>query len=106
MRSQMSGRANIRTQSITWMVPLAKHAESAVQKTVRYGLMPAGPAGDFAGCNSHGLGIPAGSKKKEAAWGFIKWALSKETAPLLVQAHGYPSVSRPSVIPSPECRTA
>ena len=65
MRSQMSGRANIRTQSITWMVPLAKHAESTVQKTVRYGLMPAGPAGNFSGCNSHGLGIPAGSKKKD-----------------------------------------
>ena len=37
MRSQMSGRANIRTQAITWMVPLAKHAESKVRKTVRYG---------------------------------------------------------------------
>ena len=79
MRSQMSGRANMRTQAITWMVPLAKHAESVVKKTVRYGLMPAGPAGNFPGSNSHGLGIPAGSKKKEAAWEFIKWALSKET---------------------------
>jgi multiple sugar transport system substrate-binding protein len=58
MRSQMSGRANIRTQAITWMVPLAKHAESTVQKTVRYALMPAGPAGNFPGSNSHGLGIP------------------------------------------------
>ena len=47
MRSQMSGRANIRTQAITWMVPLAKHAESTVQKTVRYGLMPAGPDGQL-----------------------------------------------------------
>ena len=47
-----------------------------VKKTVRYGLMPAGPKGNFPGSNSHGLGIPAGSKKKEAAWEFIKWALS------------------------------
>ena len=47
MRSQMSGRANMRTQAITWMVPLAKHAESTVQKTVRYGLMPAGPDGQL-----------------------------------------------------------
>jgi multiple sugar transport system substrate-binding protein len=102
MRSQMSGRANIRTQSITWMVPLAKHAESTVQKTVRYGLMPSGPAGNFAGCNSHGLGIPTGSKKKEAAWEFIKWALSKETLAMVVKDHGYPSVCRLSIINSRE----
>ena len=35
MRSQMSGRANMRTQAITWSVPLAKDPESKVQKTVR-----------------------------------------------------------------------
>ncbi|MCW5747665.1 MAG: extracellular solute-binding protein [Alphaproteobacteria bacterium] len=102
MRSQMAGRANIRTQAITWMVPLAKHAESTVQKTVRYGLMPAGPDGNFPGSNSHGLGIPAGSKKKEAAWEFIKWALSKETLAMVVKNHGYPSVCRRSIIDSPE----
>jgi multiple sugar transport system substrate-binding protein len=102
MRSQISGRANMRTQAITWMVPLAKHAESKVQKTVRYGLMPAGPNGNFPGSNSHGLGIPAGSKKKEAAWEFIKWALSKETVAMIVKNHGYPSVCRLSVIKSPE----
>jgi multiple sugar transport system substrate-binding protein len=102
MRSQISGRANMRTQAITWMVPLAKHAESKVQKTVRYGLMPAGPNGNFPGSNSHGLGIPAGSKKKEAAWEFIKWALSKETVAMVVKNHGYPSACRLSVIKSPE----
>ena len=105
MRSQMAGRANIRTQSITWGVPLAKHAESVVQKTVRYGLMPAGPSGNFAGCNSHGLGIPAGSKKKEAAWEFIKWALSKETLAMVVKNHGYPSICRLSVINGPEFKS-
>jgi len=72
MRSQMSGRANIRTQDTAWQVPLAKDPASTVQKTVRYGLMPAGPSGNFPGSNSHALGIPAGSKKKEAAWEFIK----------------------------------
>ena len=58
MRSQMSGRANMRTQAITWMVPLAKHDESVVKKTVRYGLMPAGPKGNFPGSNSHGARHP------------------------------------------------
>ena len=44
-----------------------------------YALMPAGPAGNFPGSNSHGFGIPAGAKNKEAAWEFIKWAMSKDT---------------------------
>lgn len=102
MRSQMSGRANIRTQDTAWQVPLFTHAESTVQKTVRYGLMPAGPNGNFPGSNSHALGIPAGSKKKEAAWEFIKWALSKDMIARVVAAHGYPGVCRLSVIQSPE----
>ena len=62
--------------------------------------MPAGPNGNFPGSNSHGLGIPAGSKKKEAAWEFIKWALSKEMIDPVVEKHGYPSVCRASVIKS------
>jgi hypothetical protein len=64
--------------------------------------MPEGPKGNFPGSNSHGLGIPAGSKKKEAAWEFIKWALSKETIAMVVKNHGYPSVCRMSVIKSPQ----
>ncbi len=106
MRSQIGGRANIRTQAITWLVPLAKHADSTVKSTVRYGLMPSGPAGNFPGSNSHGLGIPIGSRKKEAAWEFIKWALSKETIERVVKEHGYPSVCRRSVITGPAFKEA
>jgi multiple sugar transport system substrate-binding protein len=102
MRSQMSGRANIRTQDTAWLVPLAKESDSTVRKTVRYGLMPAGPSGNFPGSNSHALGIPAGSRKKEAAWEFIKWAVAKETIAKLVANHGYPGVCRLSIIQSPE----
>jgi multiple sugar transport system substrate-binding protein len=98
MRTQIAGRANFRTQAITWLVPLAKHEDSVVKNTVRYALMPAGPAGNFPGSNSHGLGIPAGSRRKELAWEFIKWALSKEMLNRIVGARGYPSVCRRSVI--------
>lgn len=98
MRAQMAGRSMFRTQAITWLVPLAKHPESTVKSTVRYSLMPAGPDGNFPGSNSHGLGIPAGSRRKELAWEFIKWALSKEMLNRIVAAHGYPSVCRRSVI--------
>ncbi len=98
MRSQMAGRAMFRTQAVTWLVPLAKHDESTVKNTVRYALMPAGPQGNYPGSNSHGLGIPAGSRRKEAAWEFIKWALSKPMLNRIVSEHGYPSVCRRSVI--------
>lgn len=102
MRAQMSGRANMRAQALTWGVPLVKDPESKVAKTTRFALMPEGPKGNFPGSNSHGLGIPAGSKKKEAGWEFIKWALSKETMSMIVDKHGYPSVCRTSVIKSPK----
>ena len=66
-------------------------------------LMPAGPRGNFPGSNSHGLGIPAGSKKKEAAWEFIKWALSKETIAMdRRRSTAIPASAGCSVIKSPE----
>jgi multiple sugar transport system substrate-binding protein len=102
MQSQLSGRANMRSQAITWGLPLAKNPDSTVKHTVRYGLVPTGPAGAFPGVACHGFGIPVGSRKKGAAWEFIKWALSKETIAMVVKNHGYPSVCRLSIIKSPE----
>ena len=90
----------MRTNALTWGLPLAKDPASTVKNTVRYGMVPAGPAGDFPGSNCHGFGIPAGSRNKGAAWEFIKWALSKEMLSRLVKDHGYPSVCRRSVIES------
>jgi len=101
MRAQISGRANIRTQAIAWMVPLSKHANSTVKKTVRYALMPGGPAGNFPGSNSHGFGIPLGARNKKAAWEFIKWALSKEMVKRVALEKGYSAVCRRSVIEDP-----
>jgi multiple sugar transport system substrate-binding protein len=100
LHSQLSGRANMRTNAITWGLPLAKNPSSTVKHTVRYGMVPAGPKGDFPGVACHGFGIPKGSRKKGAAWEFIKWALSKEMLTRLVKEHGYPSVCRRSVIES------
>jgi multiple sugar transport system substrate-binding protein len=100
MRAQMSGRANIRTNAITWLTALVKHQESKVATTSRYALMPAGPAGSFPGSNSHGFGIPAGAKNKDAAWTFIKWAVGKKTIARIVKEKGYGAVCRRSVITS------
>jgi multiple sugar transport system substrate-binding protein len=100
MRAQMSGRSNIRTQAITWITPLVAHQDSKVTKTTRYALMPVGPAGNYPGSNSHGFGIPAGAKNKDAAWAFISWAVSKKTIERIVTEKGYGAVCRRSVITS------
>src|SRR4029077_10003499 len=101
MQSQLSGRANMRSQALTWQLPRAKNPESTVKGTVRYALLPSGPKGAYPGVACHGFGIPAGSKQKGAAGEFIKWALSKEMLNRIVKEHGYPSVCRRSVIDSP-----
>ncbi len=98
----MQGRANIRTQSTPFLIPLAKSDKSLVRDTVRFALMPGGPAGNFPGSNSHGLGIPLGAKNKEAAWEFIKWALSKKMVKRLALEKGYGAICRKSVLNSPE----
>ena len=106
MRAQIGGRANIRTQAIGWMTPLVKHEDSKVKTTARFGLMPAGPAGNFPGSNSHGFGIPLGSQKKEAAWAFIQWAMSKQTLRKIALQKGYSAVCRRSIITDPEYKKA
>jgi multiple sugar transport system substrate-binding protein len=75
---------------------------SRVATTAAFGLVPKGPAGRFPGVAVHALGIPAGSKNKDAAWSFIQWALSKQTTRRLVVQKGYSSPTRRSDIESAE----
>ncbi|MFQ5973335.1 MAG: ABC transporter substrate-binding protein [Alphaproteobacteria bacterium] len=98
------GRANLRTQAIAWLVPLAHAKDSTVRDTVQFGYMPRGPAGAFPGSVSHGFGIPLGAKNKRAAWEFIKWALSKEMVRRAALEKGYIAVCRKSVINDPQYR--
>jgi multiple sugar transport system substrate-binding protein len=106
MRAQIAGRANIRTQAVGWMTPLVRHEESTVKSTTRYALMPAGPKGNFPGSNSHGYGIPLGAKNKDAAWEFIKWAMSKETLKKVALTKGYSAICRRSIITDPAYKQA
>ncbi len=101
LETQLSGRCNMRTTVIDLLLPLAKNPVSKVKDTVRFGMMPSGPAGHFPGVNCHGLGIPVGSRKKDAAWEFIKWSLSKQMVRRMAVERGYPSVCRRSVIEDP-----
>ena len=104
LNAQLNGRANIRTQAIAWHTPLANSPDSKVKDTVRFALMPGGPAGNFPGSNSHGWGIPVGAKNKEAAWEFIKWMMSPETQRRIAIDRGYSAVTRRSIIESEDYR--
>ena len=104
VRAQLTGRSNFRTQAIDWFTALDRRDDSEVRETARYAPMPVGPAGDFAGSSTQGFGIPVGSPNPDAAWEFIKWAMSKETMKRLAVEKGYGTVSRRSVITDPEYR--
>lgn len=96
------GRANYMTFNHAFILQAADPAKSKVHDTVSFSLMPAGPVGARPGVAIHAFGIPLGSKKKDAAWEFIKWSLSKETMGRVMNEKGYGSVTRESLINSPE----
>lgn len=98
----MQGRANYITFNHAWVSQLGEPDKSKVAKTVAYSMMPAGPKGAFPGVATHGFGIPAGSKNKDAAYQFILWAFSKDMFKRMLTEKGYTSITRKSVVDSPE----
>ncbi|WP_255666864.1 ABC transporter substrate-binding protein [Buttiauxella sp. W03-F01] len=98
------GRVNFSDSSQAYLAQLGDPASSRTLKTVNFGQLVQGPAGRFPGMAVHALGIPTGSKNKEAAWAFIQWALSKQTTQRAVQA-GYGSPTRRSDIDSQAYRS-
>lgn len=98
----IGGRSNIFIHSSSWVTAMLTSPDSKVKETARVVRMPAGPQGDFPASNSQGLGIPKNARNKEAAWEFIKWALSPELTARIVKDTGHPSICRRSVIESAE----
>ncbi|MGB6105142.1 MAG: extracellular solute-binding protein [Pusillimonas sp.] len=96
-----AGRANLSTMGQSHLTQIGDQASSKTVGTAAFGLVPQGPKGRFPGVAVHALGIPAGSKNKEAAWAFIQWATSKEIA-LRAVAAGYGSPARRSALESRE----
>ncbi|NML43269.1 extracellular solute-binding protein [Ramlibacter sp. G-1-2-2] len=96
----IGGRSNIFIHSSSWVTAMLTAPESKVKDTALVTRMPAGPKGDFPASNSQGLGIPKNAKNKEAAWEFIKWALSPEISARIVKDTGHSSICRRSIIES------
>ena len=98
-----SAQANLSFVTHGGGMSIAEKSNKAA-KTMHFGLMPRGPKGRFPGIASHGWGIPAGSKNKDAAWAFIQWAQSKELLLRMVREKGLGSVTRASIYNESEYR--
>lgn len=65
---------------------------------------PSGPKGHLPQLAVHGYLINKGSKKKEAAWEFIKWATGKEMMLQNALNKGHMACTRSSVLNNPEVK--
>ena len=61
-----AGRANYSPNGQIFLVQMGAK-DSKVAGTCNFSMCPAGPKGRFPGVATHGWGIPAGSKNKDAA---------------------------------------
>ncbi len=104
LAGQKQGRINYSTMNQALLVQLGDPATSRVTATCNFSMAPRGPAGRFPGIATHGWGIPAGARNKDAAWEFIKWSLSKDLIRRMMQERSLGSVTRQSIIGSPEFR--
>jgi multiple sugar transport system substrate-binding protein len=96
-----AGRANYSPNGQIFLLQMGA-TDSKVAQTCNFSMCPEGPKGRFPGVASHGWGIPTGSKNKDAAWQFITWAMSKPVIKKMVTERGYSSITRRSLIESPE----
>lgn len=95
------GRAIYSTNGLPYLMQMAAE-DSRVATTCNFALMPAGPKGRFPGVGTHGWGIPTGSRNKDAAWEFIRWAMSKELVQRMMSEKRYTSITRKSLINAPD----
>ena len=101
LQALQNGRANYSAIGQTYLSQVGG-PNSKTASTVAYSQVVRGPAGRFPGVATHGLGIPAASKNKDAAWAFIQWALSKKNTRRAIAEERYASPTRRSDFESVE----
>lgn len=85
-----SGKAAFWTDSNIFFAPLLDQKQSPVYDKFGFAMLPAGAAGRKPAGGGWFLSIYSKSKHKDAAWYFIEWAISKESA-LKAQLIGIPT---------------
>src|SRR5271165_5469049 len=71
------GRAAMWWDAIGFTAPLIDKTKSKITDVVGFMPPPAGPKGRWSATFMDAIGIPAGSKNKQAAWLYTQWAASK-----------------------------
>jgi multiple sugar transport system substrate-binding protein len=88
MATLTQGRAAMWIDGVGWAPPIEDPNASRVVGKIGYTLVPAGPKGQFSAAYGDGVGIPTACTKKEAAYLYCQWAVSKTMGARLLQAGG------------------
>src|SRR6266513_790268 len=88
MASLTQGRAAMWIDGVGWAPPIEDPNASRVVGKLGYALVPAGPKGQYSAAYGDGIGIPQASTKKEAAYLYCQWAVSKTMGARLLQSGG------------------
>jgi multiple sugar transport system substrate-binding protein len=94
------GKAGFYIDALGQMGPIRLPDKSLVADKVEIALVPGGPVAQVPSIATHGYAIPKGAKNQEAAWEFIKWAVSKDVMMDNAINGGFPAVSRKSILES------
>jgi multiple sugar transport system substrate-binding protein len=88
MASLTQGRAAMWIDADGWAPPIEDPNASRVVGKIGYTLVPAGPKGQYSSTYGDGIGIARTSTKKEAAYLYCQWAVSKTMGARLLQSGG------------------
>jgi len=88
MASLTQGRAAMWIDGVGWAPPVEDPNSSRVVGKIGYTVVPAGPKGQYSATYGDGIGIANTSTKKEAAYLYCQWAVSKTMGARLLQAGG------------------
>ncbi|MDB5620208.1 sugar ABC transporter substrate-binding protein [Tardiphaga sp.] len=88
MASLTQGRAAMWIDADGWAPPIEDPNASRVVGKIGYTLVPAGPKGQYSSTYGDGIGIAKTSTKKEAAYLYCQWAVSKTMGARLLQSGG------------------
>ena len=82
----LQGKIGMWLDGVGFAPPLENPQKSRVVGKVGYGVMPKGPATQAAPTTGDGIGVVEASTKKEAAYLYCQWAISKQMGTRLLQA--------------------
>ncbi|CAH1670177.1 ABC transporter substrate-binding protein [Chelatococcus asaccharovorans] len=84
----LQGKVGMWLDGVGFAPPLEDPTRSRIVGKVGYGVMPTGPKAQASATFGDGIGVAAASTKKEAAYLYCQWAVSKLMGARLLQAGG------------------